>query len=166
MFIKSFKTKSNTQIKSTERKKLRNKIATAFKISEDDLNKLLPNKGALTQVKIITNNEQPVTVYSCDKRPLFFELAGNDDSPLSASSVLLPTVYALWILPNLIPIFTTHQQVFPRLLSGADLMLPGKPNILVYTIKIFYLMNWTDFYQVLLGKVKDTRRMVHITKML
>lgn len=139
MFIKNLKIKSNTQTKTTERKKLRNSIATAFKISEDDLNKLLPNKSALTQLKLITHGKQLVNVYSCDKRPMFFELTENDSGNLS-SPVLLPTVYSLWILPDLVPTFTTLPQVLPRLAAGADLMLPGNAN------DYFYLDNKIKSY--------------------
>lgn len=121
MFIKPLKTKSNTQVKSTERKKLRFRIETAFKLNEADLNKLLPNKCTINQLKVITYGGELVTVYTCDRRPMFFELDGSE----SHANVLLPTVYSLWLLPDLVPTFTTHAAVLPRLASGADLMLPG-----------------------------------------
>lgn len=126
MFIKAFKTKSNTQIKSTERKKIRSKVESAFGIHEDDLNKLLPSKCSLNHLKLITHSGQTVSVYTCDKRPLFFEVPF-DETQLD-KTVLVPTVYALWILPELVPVFTTHAAVLPRLAAGADLMLPGKCN--------------------------------------
>lgn len=130
MFIKPFKTKSNTQIKSTERKKIRNKIESAFNVSEDDLNKIFPNKCSLNQLKIYAANGQLVIVYTCDKRPMFFEITNDEEH--SDNSAILPTVYALWILPDLVPIFTTHAAVLPRLAGGADLMLPGKLNLILY----------------------------------
>lgn len=124
MFIKPFKLKSNTQIKSTERKRLRSRIETTFKINEDDLNKLLPSKSTLNLLKLILYSGELITVYTCDRRPLFFEIGLDDDD--SRNSTLLPTVYAMWILPDIIPSFTTHPAVLPRLAGGADLMLPGK----------------------------------------
>lgn len=123
MFVKPFKTKSNTQIKSTERKKLRTKIESAFNLKEDDLNKVLNAKGTLNHVKVILHSGQTVTVYTCDRRPMFFEFSPSGDD---TRYVILPTVYTLWILPDLIPTFTTHAAVLPRLAGGADLMLPGK----------------------------------------
>lgn len=123
MFIKPFKTKSNTQIKSTERKRLRSKIETTFKTNEDDLNKLIPNKSSLNLLKLISHSGELIIVYTCDRRPLFFEIGSDDDD--SRNCTLLPTVYAMWILPNLVPSFTTHAAVLPRLAGGADLMLPG-----------------------------------------
>ncbi|XP_031626569.1 eukaryotic translation initiation factor 2D [Contarinia nasturtii] len=122
MFVKPFKTKSNTQIKSTERKKLRSKVESTFKLNEDDLNKLLPSKSTLNQVKLYAYSGQLVTVYTCDRRPMFFEFSPSGDE---SKAVVLPTVYSLWILPEMIPSFTTHPAVLPRLAGGADLMLPG-----------------------------------------
>lgn len=121
MFIKPVKMKSNTQVKSTERKKLRSMVATKFNLNENELNQLFPNKGTMNQLKVIVHSGQTVTVLTNDKRPLFFEVPGVDDK-----SILIPTVYAIWILPNLVPVFTTHAAVLPRLAAGADLMLPGK----------------------------------------
>lgn len=123
MFVKPFKSKSNTQIKSTERKKLRTKIESAFKLSnEEDLNKLLPSKSTLNQVKLIAYSGQLISAYTCDRRPMFFEFSPSGDE---TKTVILPTVYSLWILPDLVPSFTTHAAVLPRLAGGADLMLPG-----------------------------------------
>lgn len=122
MFIKPFKTKSNVQIKSTERKKLRSKVEAAFKISDDELNRLLPNKSTLNVVKLILHSDQHVTVYTCDRRPMFFEFSPSGDEN---KMVLLPTLYSVWILPEIVPSFTTHPAVLPRLAGGADLMLPG-----------------------------------------
>lgn len=122
MFVKPFKTKNNTQIKSTERKKLRTKVEAAFGLNEDDLNKLLPSKSTLNQVKLIVYAGQMVTVYTCDRRPMFFEFSPSGDE---TKQVFVPTVYSLWILPELVPSFTTHPAVLPRLAGGADLMLPG-----------------------------------------
>lgn len=125
MFIKPFRTKNNIQLKSTERKKLRSKIESAFKVSEDELNQLFPAKSPVNHLKIIAYNGEQLNVYTSDKRPLFFELSS--DVP-NAKTPILPTVYALWILPELVPMFTTHDAVFPRLGNGADLMLPGELN--------------------------------------
>lgn len=137
MFVKPVKTKSNTQVKSTERKKIRSSVAAKFNLGEDDLNKLFPNKGTMNQMKVITHSGQMVTVLTNDKRPLFFEIPGPDES---SSGFLLPTVYALWILPNLVPVFTTHAAVLPRLAAGADLMLPGMNMVCVEGASVVSLL--------------------------
>ena len=41
------------------------------------------------------------------------------------NEVLLPSVYALWLLPELLGRFATNGYVLERLQGGADLMLPG-----------------------------------------
>lgn len=102
MFIKPVKAKSNVQLKSSERKKLQQKVSTKFTITQDELNALFPNKSSISLIKLITHNEDIVSVYTVDKRPLFFE---------TPDQVFLPTVYTLWLVPNLLPAFTTHPAV-------------------------------------------------------
>lgn len=119
MFIKPFKTKSNVQLKSSDRKKLQSKVVERYALSDDQLSLLFASKATISQIKIITHSDQIVTVYACDKKPLFFECP---------ESGFLPTVYSLWLVPTMVPFFTTHPAVLPRLANGADLMLPGKAN--------------------------------------
>ncbi|KAJ6645425.1 Eukaryotic translation initiation factor 2D [Pseudolycoriella hygida] len=116
MFVKAVKTKSNIQLKSSERKKLQLKVSTKFNVTPDELNTLFPNKSSISFIKLITHNDEIVSVYAVDKRPLFFETPDQN---------FLPTVYTLWLVPSLLPAFTTHPAVLPRLANGADLMLPG-----------------------------------------
>lgn len=117
MFIKPFKVKNNIQMKGSEVKnKLKTKLSQQFKsLTESDLTVLLPSKAAFQSVKVITNNEQQVTIYTAEKRPMFFEFQDR----------LYPTVYSLWLVPSLVPYFTTHAQVLPKLANGAHLMMPG-----------------------------------------
>lgn len=117
MFIKSFKVKNNIQLKGSEVKnKLKTKLKTQFtSLSDEDLTQLLPAKAAFQAVKVITNCEEQVTIYTNEKRPMFFEFEDR----------LFPTVYSLWLVPSFIPYFTTHAQVLPKLANGAHLMMPG-----------------------------------------
>lgn len=117
MFIKAFKTKNNVQLKATEKKKFRSNVSKKYpSLTEDELNLIIPAKGNVFIIKILTHSGVQVTVYSVDKRPMFFELDGGQ---------LVPTVYTLWLVTDMVPEFTTNPQVFPRLANGADLMLPG-----------------------------------------
>lgn len=117
MFIKPFKVKSNIQMKGSEVKnKLKTKLRSQFEsLSDEDLSQLLPTKAAFQAVKVITNGEEQVTIYTAEKRPMFFELQDR----------LYPTVYSLWIVPSFVIYFTTHAQVLPKLANGAHLMMPG-----------------------------------------
>lgn len=113
MFIKPFKVKSNIQVKGSEVKKLKSRIALQFKsLNETDLSALLP-KAAVQSVKVMTHSEQQITIHTVDKRPMFFELENK----------IFPTVYSLWIAPSMVPLLTTHPQVLPKLANGANLMV-------------------------------------------
>lgn len=117
MFIKPFKIKSNILVTGSEKKRLRQRVLAQFNRSDSDtaLVELFGNRTKVCTVKIVTYHEEPVTLYTSDKRPIFFELNGK----------LLPTVYTLWACPDLVPAFTTHPTVLPKLANGADLMIPG-----------------------------------------
>ncbi|XP_058831113.1 eukaryotic translation initiation factor 2D [Topomyia yanbarensis] len=116
MFIKPFKVKSNILITGSERKRLKQRAQAQFGVSESSLlAELFGNKCKVCVVKIVTYSETAVTVYTSDKRPIFFEM----------DSKLIPTVYTLWSCVDLVPYFTTHAAVLPKLANGADLMIPG-----------------------------------------
>ncbi|XP_058460818.1 eukaryotic translation initiation factor 2D [Malaya genurostris] len=116
MFVKPFKIKSNILLTGSERKRLKQRTQTQFGVSESaPFVELFGNKCKVCVVKIVTYNETLVTVYTSDKRPIFFEL----------DEKLLPTVYTLWCCVELVPYFTTHAAVLPKLANGADLMIPG-----------------------------------------
>ncbi|XP_055534280.1 eukaryotic translation initiation factor 2D [Wyeomyia smithii] len=116
MFIKSFKIKSNILLTGSERKRLKLRVQTQFNAADSpSLAELFGNKCKVCVVKIVTYNETPVTVFTSDKRPVFFEL----------EEKLIPTVYTLWSCVDIVPYFTTHPAVLPKLANGADLMIPG-----------------------------------------
>uniref|UniRef100_A0A8C7IZY7 Eukaryotic translation initiation factor 2D n=1 Tax=Oncorhynchus kisutch TaxID=8019 RepID=A0A8C7IZY7_ONCKI len=116
MFSKSFRVKSNTVIKGSDRRKLKADIATAFpSLSVEDLSELVPNKEELNVVKIYAHKGDAVTLYVLHKTPVLFEL----------EKCLYPTVYTLWRYPHVLPTFTTWPPVLQKLAGGADLMLPG-----------------------------------------
>ncbi|KAH8311841.1 hypothetical protein KR044_008241 [Drosophila immigrans] len=114
MFLKPYRLKSSAALKGSESKKLRARLELAF--PHVSVEKLLPAKANVTQLKILTHGGQASIVYCVDKQPMFFELDGGQ---------LVPTLYTLWATPDIIPYFTTHEGVLPKLTNGADLMLPG-----------------------------------------
>ncbi|XP_075154196.1 eukaryotic translation initiation factor 2D isoform X1 [Haematobia irritans] len=130
MFLKPFKLKSNAPLKGSDCKKLkikpttlirvnapcpfRQRIQTEFPHTNPDL--LVPNKSNVSILKLITYGELQISVFCVDKLPMFFE---NEENKL------VPTLYSLWQVPDLLPYFTTHPAVLPKLNNGADLMLPG-----------------------------------------
>ncbi|XP_068917680.1 eukaryotic translation initiation factor 2D-like [Tenebrio molitor] len=116
MFRKAFKIKSNSQVKGSERKTIKEKLLKSFpNLTETDIENLLPKKEIISIVKLITSANDKVEVYTVQKRPMAFEFRGT----------VFPTIYLAWKFPNVVPAFTTHSQVLSFLTSGADLMLPG-----------------------------------------
>jgi translation initiation factor 2D len=104
MFIKPFKIKNNIQLKGSDVKKLKSRISAQFSdLSDDNLNILIPNKSSYSLVKLETSDESIVNVYARDKKPMFFEVSGQ--------TKLYPTLYSLWIIPDLVPYFTTNSAV-------------------------------------------------------
>ncbi|KAM8705276.1 hypothetical protein ACLKA7_009698 [Drosophila subpalustris] len=114
MFSKAYRLKSSAALKGSEAKKLRARLELAF--PHISVENLLPAKSNVTHLKILTHGGVPSIVYCVDKQPKFFELDGGQ---------LVPTLYTLWSTPEILPYFTTHEGVLPKLTNGADLMLPG-----------------------------------------
>ncbi|CAF0740401.1 unnamed protein product [Didymodactylos carnosus] len=131
MFRKDFKSKSHTQVKSSERKKLRTTLQHVYpSLDENALNSIIPSKEDFTSIKLMLSNGDDIYVYSKNKIPLFF---------IDKDEYLYPTVYLLWEYPNMIQLkFHTHKEVFLKLLNGAELMLPGlilPPTITPFTFR-------------------------------
>ncbi|KAH8258235.1 hypothetical protein KR038_008064 [Drosophila bunnanda] len=114
MFLKPYRPKSSAALKGSESKKFRQRLEAAYPHVSIEL--LVPAKAAVTQLKILTHGGVQSIVYCVEKQPMFFELDGGQ---------MVPTLYALWSVPDLLPYFTTHEGVLPKLTNGADLMLPG-----------------------------------------
>ncbi|XP_055596620.1 eukaryotic translation initiation factor 2D [Uranotaenia lowii] len=116
MFVKPFRVKSNILVTGSERKRLKQRVQTQFGLGESSaLSELFGNKCKVCMVKITTHSETQLTVITSEKRPIFFDLDGR----------LIPTVYTLWVCVDMVPHFTTHPAVLPKLANGADLMIPG-----------------------------------------
>ncbi|XP_032074770.1 eukaryotic translation initiation factor 2D isoform X1 [Thamnophis elegans] len=116
MFVKPFRVKSNTAIKGSDRRKLRNDVAATFPtLTSEQLAEVVPMKEELNIIKMYTHKGEIVTVYANGKNPILFEM----------EKMLYPTVYTLWSYPHLLPAFSTWPPVMHKLVGGADLMLPG-----------------------------------------
>ena len=125
MFRKDFKAKSQTQVKSSDRKKLRQQFQEFYpQINEEILSLIVPigKNDDLTSCKLLLHSGDDAMLYSTNKIPWFFSIEDRS----TKRERLYPTVYLLWKCPDLIELkFRTHRQVFTKLLNGADLMLPG-----------------------------------------
>uniref|UniRef100_A0A8C0EW92 Eukaryotic translation initiation factor 2D n=1 Tax=Bubo bubo TaxID=30461 RepID=A0A8C0EW92_BUBBB len=111
-----FKVFSNLDDSVRHRRKLRTDVAAAFpNLSAEQLTEFIPNKEELNVIKIYSHKGEAVTVYMNNRNPILFEI----------EKALYPTVYTLWVYPDLLPAFSTWPPVLQKLAGGADLMLPG-----------------------------------------
>ncbi|GAB1605799.1 eukaryotic translation initiation factor 2D-like isoform X1 [Argonauta hians] len=129
MFKKSFRVKTQSSLKGSDRKKLRADLTKAFPSLDDPaLDELCPSKGDVSVMKISTHTGEVIHVYFHQKDPIVFEL----------HKIFHPTVYLLWKFPKILTTFTTWPAVFTKISGGADLMLPGvimKGKVFQWTFK-------------------------------
>ena len=116
MFKKCVPSGSHTQLSKSDAKKLRKAAAETMGVDETLLESsgLMPPKSDVVVGKL--NNAK---VYCVNEQPLFFD-------PNGKGGRILPTVYTMWAIPEAMPRgVVTHSEVSPKVLGGADLMLPG-----------------------------------------
>ncbi|KFK41565.1 hypothetical protein AALP_AA2G145500 [Arabis alpina] len=117
MFKKAVEAKSHQRLSGADRKKLRRTVQNKFILLTDDLlDTILPPKVEITVSKF----QNRVLVYSIEGGcPMFFDIDGRGNE-------ILPTVFALWEAPEMLPSFMLKGgEVSRYVLGGADLMFPG-----------------------------------------
>ncbi|CAH0397234.1 unnamed protein product [Chilo suppressalis] len=116
MFAKSYKLKSNNTLKNSEKKHLAQRIIEEFgAATEENVKEIVPVKSNTSCMKVVLHSGAIVNVYVVDGMPMIIE----DDKGL------VPTVCALWKVPNLVPTLIIHTPVLPKVAGGAPLYLPG-----------------------------------------
>ncbi|KAF9502136.1 hypothetical protein BDN71DRAFT_1459374 [Pleurotus eryngii] len=110
--------KTSAPLRGSDRRKLRQKVVQAYQISTEEGDLLVPE--GLQSVKFLTHLEEPGTAYLAPdgRDPLWFSIGKDSDG-------LIPTVYTMWKHPGLLPWVSTPAAVIPKLIGGADLMIPG-----------------------------------------
>ncbi|KAL1937903.1 hypothetical protein VTO73DRAFT_12653 [Trametes versicolor] len=108
----------SSPIRSSDRRKLRQRVLQSFPVLQAEEGDVLVPDGLQLQ-KFSTHLDEPGVAYlSPEGDPLWFTIGkGSDD--------LIPTVYTLWKRPDLLPFLSTPAPVVPKLVGGADLMIPG-----------------------------------------
>ncbi|KAK9110846.1 hypothetical protein Sjap_018906 [Stephania japonica] len=118
MFKKAVEAKSVQRLSGADRKKLRRAAKERFSgASDEDIDLILPPKADIS----VSKYPNRALVYSLDHPglPMLFDLDGR-------GSHILPTVYALWKVPHLLPAFLLKGvEVSRYVIGGADLMFPG-----------------------------------------
>lgn len=127
--------KTSAPLRSSDRRKLKQRVVEAFNVSSEEGDLLVPD--GILSVKFSTHLDEPgvraiwnlnlrepdphsiqVAYLAPDGDPLWFTIGkGSDD--------LVPTVYTLWKRGDLLPTLSTPSVVIPVLVGGADLMIPG-----------------------------------------
>ena len=105
MFKKNIAVVQTRPLSGKDGKKLRKDLERLYPtLSDDDHKRLFANKADVNLMRL-SNKAQ---VYACTGgNPLFFDPTGRED-------VLIPTMYALWMCPKLLPTLFTHSEVSPK----------------------------------------------------
>ncbi|GLB44597.1 putative reverse transcriptase (RNA-dependent DNA polymerase) [Lyophyllum shimeji] len=109
--------KTSAPLRSSDRRKLKQRVVAAFGISSEDGDLLVPD--GIQSMKFSTHLDDPGVAYLAPNGdPLWFTIG-------KGSEELVPTVYTLWKRRDLLPVLSTPAAVIPILVGGADLMIPG-----------------------------------------
>ncbi|KAJ2945073.1 hypothetical protein O0L34_g9128 [Tuta absoluta] len=116
MFVKPYKLKATNTLKNSEKKHLVHRIVEAFPgVKEERAKELVPVKSSASCVKLTLHSGEIVDVFTVDSAPMLIDTEAG----------LLPTVAALWKVPELVPTIVIHTPVLAKILNGAPLYLPG-----------------------------------------
>uniref|UniRef100_H2YWQ6 SUI1 domain-containing protein n=1 Tax=Ciona savignyi TaxID=51511 RepID=H2YWQ6_CIOSA len=117
MFQKPFRTKSNTLLRNSDKKRLRKDLQESFDCNRlgSTLTEIIPNKEDVCHLKLYSHKGENVSVFFWENNPMLFD----------HEKTVYPTVCFLWKYPKLVPCIPTQAFVIHKLANGADLMLPG-----------------------------------------
>ncbi|GJE88956.1 eukaryotic translation initiation factor SUI1 family protein [Phanerochaete sordida] len=143
--------KTVAPLRSSDRRKLKQRVIADFGLQPEEGELLVPE--GLQSQKISTHLNEPGVVYlSPEGDPLWFTLGKGSDG------ALIPTVYALWKKPDLLPFLSTPAPVVPKLIGGADLMIPGVVQHSL-PLAIDQLVSVTQYHRERLGPPLAVGRM-------
>ena len=110
---------SRSRMKNKDVKAMRRQLESDYPhLTPKQVALLLPQKAALTSVKTACKAVLYVVGDDPAAQPMFFD-------PDGRGNTVLPTVFALWRVPTLMPALVIHPQVSHYVMRGADLMRPG-----------------------------------------
>ncbi|EJD43636.1 hypothetical protein AURDEDRAFT_88886 [Auricularia subglabra TFB-10046 SS5] len=122
VFKKPFRElKTSAPLRSSDRRKLRARVAAQYPALDAEQADLLVPEG-IQLARFVASTGEQGTLYTSGGEPIWFSLGRAGDRE---AEDVLPSVYTLWKVPNLVPSLYTPDAVLPILMGGADLMIPG-----------------------------------------
>ncbi|KAJ2063820.1 hypothetical protein GGI17_001452 [Coemansia sp. S146] len=135
MFKKPFHTKTRALLRSSSCRHLIQESKELFPAAWEQAEQAENNSSESDGV----NAEGPMpdklqtakfTSHIGDRGEIFYNEAGDPlwlkvEAVAGGAALLVPTVYTLWRFPMLLPVLWTTSLVIPKLIGGADLMVPG-----------------------------------------
>ncbi|CAF4909834.1 unnamed protein product [Pieris macdunnoughi] len=116
MFAKPYKLKSTNTLKNSEKKHLIQRLEKGFpSVNEEKLKEIVPNKSTCNLMKLVLHSGETAGVYAVDGVPMIID----------TGETLVPTVCALWKVPDLIPTIVIHSPVLSKVQGGVPLYAPG-----------------------------------------
>ncbi|CAH4033678.1 unnamed protein product [Pieris brassicae] len=116
MFAKPYKLKSTNTLKNSEKKHLIQRLEKGFpSVNEEKLKEIVPNKSTCNFMKLVLHSGETTGVYAVDGVPMIID----------TGETLVPTVCALWKVPDLIPTIVIHSPVLSKVQGGVPLYAPG-----------------------------------------
>ena len=125
MFKRPHSTKTLSPLRSSDLRKLRDELIQLYPLSIPHIKSLLPDK--LLTSKATTHLDEPITLYyapSNEPDPRFIKIS-HSKGGASTRDLLVPTCYTFDLLPNLLPVLETAEQVVDNLQSGSALFTAG-----------------------------------------
>ena len=105
MFKKGVTVQTTQLLSGKDSKSLRRSLQVQYDLEEDALAQLLPAKAEVALLKL---SNRSVAYTANAGNPLFFDPSGRGE-------VLVPTVYALWLCPGILPrAVVTYSEVTPK----------------------------------------------------
>ncbi|KAJ2741979.1 hypothetical protein GGI20_004812 [Coemansia sp. BCRC 34301] len=134
MFKKPFQTKTRTPLRSSSCRHLIQESKVLFPAAWEPVEQA---KESSEGDSVSTEGPMPDKLQTAkfvshigDRGEIFYSEAGEPlwlkaEAVAGCEPVLVPTVYTLWQFPALLPVLWTTAVVIPKLIGGADLMVPG-----------------------------------------
>jgi len=125
MFKRPHSTKTLSPLRSSDLRKLRDELIQLYPLSIPHVKQLLPDK--LLTSKATTHLDESITLYyapSNEPDPRFIKIS-HSKGGASTRDLLVPTCYTFDLLPNLLPVLETAEQVIDNLQSGSALFTAG-----------------------------------------